>query len=128
MRPYDLIISLDSYDEKDRLRHEKLLRLNINKNKYSNINYYLKCFLTYWLYTSLPFYYRLPFSIKGARTWFNIPRLELEPSKGWTHQEKQDYYKGKESASKALELQVYSVVNSDAFNIGFVERVFSEDL
>lgn len=127
MRLYDLIIRLDNYDIKDRLRHKKLLRLNLNKDIYSKLTYYLKSFVICWRHTNLPFYERFLFSREAAKHWAAIPQEDLEPSQEWDHQEKMNYYEGRKAAMKAWMGEDYDILDSKAFNIGFIEQAFKDE-
>lgn len=123
MRLYDLILDLDK-NEEDRDRQTQLLKLNLHKNSYNNLFYFIKTFYICFATTKLSLINRIKFSYKATQRWVKIPQTELSPSITWSKEEQAAYYDGRMAGALALNGEDYKITNSNAFNIGFVEQVF----
>lgn len=127
MRLYDLIVEMDNYNEKDRLRHKRLLQLNLNKENYSKLFYFIKTFYVCFATTKLSLINRIKFSYESTCRWVKIPQTKLCPSVTWSEAEQAAYYEGRMAGALAVNGEKYTTVNSNGFNIGFVEEVFKHE-
>lgn len=126
MRLYDLILELDK-NEKDRERQTQLLKLNLNKKSYNKLVYFIKTFYICFTTTKLSLINRIKFSYESTRRWVKIPQTKLCPSIEWSKEEQAAYYEGRMAGALAVNGEKYITLNSDGFNIGFVEEVFRHE-